>query len=183
MTRPLYRNTQASAGYAILELLILAAWITWLLAVLSLATVCEWRDRLLNQALVRRFFDPLLLRADFTQTCWARTHWEAGAWLAGAVGSDLMVQLLVGQPNVWTVLISLLTLVCFWYAPPRLIGAIGALYITQAVGSLIVVSLVSTITDAQAIITASALLWGVWCLFALVKLILVYTRTPKASLK
>lgn len=185
MVRPLYLNVRASAGsagYAILELLTLAAVITWLLAVLSLATLCEWRARLLNHALVRLVFDPLLLRVDFTRTCWARTPWGARAWLAGAVGSDLIVQLLVGKPNALTALISLLTFVCFWYAPPRLTGAIGSLYIMQALGSLAVVLLLASFTEDLAIINVGALLWWAWCVVALVRLLLTYLRTPKALL-
>lgn len=172
-----------SALAALTELLIMAALVTWLLVVVSLSALMELREHIVWPQLARRLLDPLLLRVDFTQTSWALTPWAARAWLAGAVVADLAVQFVAGEPTWWTVLFSLLTLVCFWYVPPRLTGAVGALYIMQALGSLAVVLLLAAFTDELAIINVGVLLWWAWCVFALVKLILAYLRTPKAQMK
>lgn len=169
-----------SALAALVELLVLAGLMALLLLVLFVAALLELRERIRWPQLAHRLLDPLLLRVDFTHTSWAQSPLTARAWLAGAVVADLSVQFVAGQPSWWTVLFSLLTLACFWLVPARLTGAVGALYIMQALGSLAVVILLASFTDNLTLINVGALLWWAWCVFALVKLILAYLRTPKA---
>ncbi len=131
--------------------------------------------------LFKRLTEPLLLRVDFTHPCWAASAWQARAWLAGAVAADLSAQTLVGNPTWMTVLASLVTPLVFWTAPARLSGAVGGLYIVQALGSVGVVTAVA-LGGTFATAEVAALAWWGWCMFALVKLILAYIRTPKALL-
>ena len=172
-----------SALAALVELLVLAGLMALLLLVVFVAALLALRERIRWPQLAHRLLDPLLLRVDFTHTSWAQSPWTARAWLAGAVVADLAVQFVAGQPTWWTVLLSLLTLACFWYAPPRLTGAIGALYIMQALGSLVVVLILAAFTEDNAVLNVGALIWWAWCVFALVKLILAYIRTPKALMR
>ncbi len=129
---------------------------------------------------LKRLIEPLFIKVDFTDRYWDISPAQARAWLIGAIVSDLSVQALVGLPNLLTVLASLLTAVIFWQVPARLSGAVGGLYIAQAVGSLVVVSLVA-MSESKLAVGLAARLWAAWCMFALVKLILGYIRTPKSQ--
>lgn len=126
----------------------------------------------------KRVVAPLFLKVDFTEPYWNVSTVQARCWLGGAVAADLLVQWIAGLPNVYTVLASLLTVAIFWALPRRLAGAVGGLYIAQAVVSLPVVTTASLVSREAAEIAGVA--WSAWCMFALVRLILGYIRTPKA---
>ena len=132
-------------------------------------------------SLIKRFVDPLTLRVDFTDPLWKVSPSQARSWLLGAVAADLLVQFVVGQPSLFTVLASSLTILVFWAMPARLSGAVGCLYIAQALCSWGIVSAVSMLGNRGVVETAT-LMWSGWCLFALLKLLLSYLRTPKASM-
>ncbi|KVP75545.1 hypothetical protein WJ96_07515 [Burkholderia ubonensis] len=126
----------------------------------------------------KRIAAPLVLKVDFTDPYWNISAGQARCWLGGAVAADLLVQWVAGLPNVLTVLASLLTLAIFWAIPARLSGAVGGLYIGQALVSLPVVTAAAMMSGNVAEIAGIA--WSGLCLFALVRLILGYIRTPKA---
>ncbi|KWA83821.1 hypothetical protein WL29_20875 [Burkholderia ubonensis] len=121
---------------------------------------------------------PLILKVDFTDPYWNVSAVQARCWLGGAVAADLLVQWIAGLPNLYTVLASLLTIAIFWALPRRLAGAVGGLYVAQALVSLPVVTAAGMVSRNAAEIAGVA--WSAWCMFALVRLILGYIRTPKA---
>jgi len=127
----------------------------------------------------KRLIEPLFLKVNFTDPYWSVTSTQARCWLGGAVAADLLAQYLVGMPNPMTILASLLTLIIFWAIPPRLSGAVGGLYTSQALVSMLVVTAAS-MAGNMAVVDVAAMLWSAWCMFALVRLILGYIRTPKA---
>ncbi|KVP39509.1 hypothetical protein [Burkholderia ubonensis] len=126
----------------------------------------------------KRVVAPLVLKVDFTDPYWNISTVQARCWLGAAVAADLLVQWVAGLPNVLTVLASFLTLVIFWALPARLSGAVGGLYIGQALASLPVVTAAAMVSRNVAEIAGIG--WSGWCMFALVRLILGYIRTPKA---
>lgn len=132
------------------------------------------------QSPIKRLLEPLFIKVDFTERYWDISPAQARAWLIGAIVADLSVQALVGLPNLLTVLASMLTAVIFWTVPARLSGAVGGLYISQALGSLVVVSIVA-MSEVKLVVELAAILWWAWCMFAFVKLILGYIRTPKSQ--
>lgn len=133
------------------------------------------------QNLFKRIFEPLTLRTDFRDMYWGISPSQARLWLAGAVTTDLAVQFVAGAPTMMTIVSSLLTLLLFWFVPSRLAGAIGGLYIGQAIGSLVVVTAAS-LTGVRMLAEVAGFVWWGWCMFALVKLVLAYIRTPKAEM-
>ena len=130
----------------------------------------------------KRLLAPLVLKVDFTESFWDISVGQARGWLLGAVATDLLVQYFAGMPSILTILASCLTLGIFWSFPARLSGAVGGLYISQALGSLVVVTALA-MTGYPLAADLGALLWGAWCMFALVRLILGYIRTPKSQLE
>lgn len=130
----------------------------------------------------KRLLEPLFIKVDFTESFWDISPRQARVWLLAAVVTDLLVQSFAGLPSLFTILASCLTLGIFWSVPARLSGAVGGLYISQALGSLVVVTAVA-MTGHQVAVDISALLWWAWCMFALVQLILGYIRTPKSQLE
>lgn len=131
------------------------------------------------QSPFKRLVEPLALRVSFTDPYWDISRSHARWWLGGAVAADLLVQLLVGMPSLLTVLGSFLTPIIFWALPARLSGAVGGLYTSQALGSLLVVTSVSLL-GSKGLVDVASVLWSGWGMFALVRLILSYIRTPKA---
>lgn len=131
--------------------------------------------------LIKRFLDPLTLRVDFTDPYWKATPGQARGWLVGAVAADMLVQYLIGQPSLFTILASTLTILVFWALPARLSGAVGGLYIAQAACSWLIVTVVS-MYGSRGVVDTATLVWSGWCLFALLRLLLCYMRTPKAAM-
>jgi hypothetical protein len=133
------------------------------------------------QNLFKRFIEPLTLRVDFKDPFWAVSPTQARLWLAGAVATDLAVQFVAGAPTLMTIASSVLTLLLFWFVPARLAGAIGGLYIGQAIGSLVVVTAAS-LSGVRMLVEVAGFAWWGWCLFAMAKMVLGYIRTPKAEM-
>jgi len=133
------------------------------------------------QNLLKRFIEPLTLRVDFRNPFWYVTPLQARLWVAGAVAADLAVQFVAGAPTLMTVVSSFLTLLLFWFVPARLAGAIGGLYIGQAIGSLVVVTAAS-LSGVRLLPEVVGFAWWGWCMFSLAKMVLVYIRTPKAEM-
>jgi hypothetical protein len=129
--------------------------------------------------LFKRLIEPLGLNVDFTDPYWNISRAAACGWLGAAMAADLLAQWLVGRPTWWTLGASAMTIALFWALPPRLAGAVGGLYIGQALVSILVAYAAATAGSAVLVATA-AYLWSAWCLFALVRLGLNYLRTPKA---
>lgn len=129
----------------------------------------------------KRFWQPLVLKVDFTDPYWTVTRGQARGWIGGAIAADLLAQWLVGRPTWMTILASLLTLAMFWSAPARLAGAVGGLYITQALVSILVVTAAAT-SGLSVVVACAAYLWSGWCLLALIHLALRYLRTPKGAM-
>lgn len=127
--------------------------------------------------ITKRLIEPLFIKVDFTDSFWDISTNQARVWLVAAVVTDLLVQSLAGSPNLLTIIASFLTLAIFWAIPARLSGAVGGLYIGQALGSLVVVT-ATAMTGYPMAVDVVALLWWAWCMFALVQLILGYIRTP-----
>lgn len=130
----------------------------------------------------KRLYEPLILRVDFTEPYWVLSSSAARGWLLAAVAADLVAQYTAGTPGPLTVLASFLTLLIFWTVPARLSGAVGGLYVAQALGSLVVVTSVAAVTERSFDVEAAALIWWGWCTFALIRLMLAYIRTPKSKL-
>lgn len=127
---------------------------------------------------LNRIIAPVLLNVDFRDRYWDVTPCRARCLLVLAVVADLFVQWLVGSPDIYTVLASVLTPAIFWAVPVRLAGAVGWLYIAQALLSLVVVTAAAMVSRNAA--EVAGIVWSAWCMFALVRLILSYLRTPKA---
>lgn len=127
----------------------------------------------------KRLLEPHAIKVDFTDQYWNISAAQARWWLSAAVAADLLVQALAGKPSLFTVLASLLTLAIFWAIPARLSGAVGGLYVTQALVSLLIVTVTATL-GSKMLVDIAALMWSGWSMFALVRLILAYIRTPKA---
>ena len=127
----------------------------------------------------KRLFQPLLLRVCFKHPYWDIGRAQARCWIVGALVTDLLAQWLVGVPSVTSILASLLTVALFWAAPARLAGAVGGLYVTQALVSVLVVTVAAT-SGSRLVVGAAAYLWSAWCMAALIVLVLRYIRTPKA---
>jgi hypothetical protein len=130
-------------------------------------------------SILKRLVQPLTLKVCFKEAYWDITRTQARCWIGGALAADFLAQWLVGKPSAITILGSLLTLAMFWAVPARLAGAVGGLYITQALVSIGVVS-VAAHSGSQFVVGAAAYLWSAWCMAALVVLVLRYIRTPKA---
>lgn len=131
------------------------------------------------QSPFKRLTQPLLLKVEFRDAYWNISRTHARCWIAGAMAADLLAQWLVGKPNPLTILASLLTIAIFWAVPARLAGAVGGLYIMQALVSIAVVTLAAT-SASSIVVAGAAYLWSGWCLLALVLVVLRYIRTPKA---
>lgn len=129
----------------------------------------------------KRVIAPLSLSVDFRDAYWSISRSASRWWLAGAVAADLAVQCLAGTPSLMTILSSLLTLVIFWTVPARLAGAVGGLYIGQAVISVAVVT-AAAMTGSRLVTSVASFTWWAWCMFALVKLVMNYIRTPKVQM-
>lgn len=127
----------------------------------------------------KRLLEPLTLKVCFKDQYWNISRTAARSWIAGAIGADLLAQALVGTPTLFSILGSLLTLIMFWAVPPRLAGAAGGLYLSQALASILVVSVAAT-SGSKLVVACAAYAWSTWCLVALVVLVLRYIRTPKA---
>lgn len=127
----------------------------------------------------KRLVQPLLLKVEFRDSYWDISRAQARCWIGGAMAADFLAQWSVGKPSVLTILASLLTIAVFWAAPARLAGAVGGLYITQALVSIAVVTAAAT-SGSSLVVAGAAYLWSGWCLLALVQVVLRYIRTPKA---
>lgn len=129
--------------------------------------------------MLKRLIQPVLLQVDFKDSFWNISAQSARFWILAAMVSDLLAQWLVGIPTVWSILASTMTLAVLWYVPARLAGAIGGLYVTQALTSILIVSLVA-LCGVKWVVAMAAYVWSAWCLFALIQVVLLYLRTPKA---
>lgn len=120
---------------------------------------------------------PLTLRVNFRDMIWDANPQVIMFALLAAVGTDLLANYVLGMLSLWKIVFSLATLL-YYSLPRRLAYAIACLYISQAVISFVVVVCLASL---HLTLVATILSYGfsVWCTFALVKLVLLYIRTPK----
>lgn len=131
------------------------------------------------QSPFKRLTQPLLLKVDFRDSYWNISRAHARCWVGAAMAADLLAQGLVGRPNLLTILASMLTIAVLWAVPARLAGAVAGLYVTQALVSIVAVAAAAT-SGSALVVSGAAYLWSGWCLLALVQVVLLYLRTPKA---
>lgn len=127
---------------------------------------------------IKRLIEPLILRVNFEEAYWEANKLEAGAWILIAIASDLIVQWLFGRQMLVSVVTAAVTAAVLWFRPPRLAAAIAGMYTTQALISVLVVKAAEFVGGWYAAELAG-MLWMAWCMFAILRLILVYIRTPK----
>lgn len=122
--------------------------------------------------------EPPMLKVNFQDPTWSVERKTVWAWLGTAIVADLCAQYLVGDPSAFTVILSLLTL-CLSFLPVRLSLALAGLYITQSVGSILVVTGLVMLGLPKPAVVLLASFWQLWCFVAMASLLLRYIRTPR----
>lgn len=140
------------------------------------------RDFLCNRTTLLRFVAPAMLRVDFTHSMWQTTQAEARGWILASVLADLLALWLTGEFNWWYLGLALVTPLSIWWLPTRLALAAATLYCAQALGSIVLVTGMEALLAPKMLIQGITALWQLWCMLALVVLLVRYIRTPKAAL-
>ncbi|MBU9200439.1 hypothetical protein KTD31_03600 [Burkholderia multivorans] len=127
---------------------------------------------------LKRLTHPLILRVNFEEAYWEANKLEAGTWILIAIASDLLVQWLFGRQLLVSMVTAVVTAIILWFRPPRLAAAIAGMYTTQALISVLVVKAAGFV-GGWYVAELAGTVWMGWCMFAILKLILTYIRTPK----
>lgn len=131
---------------------------------------------------LRRFWLAVRFRVDFTQPLWVADSRAARVWIGISSLAGLVALLAVGDLSVWTLILALLSPLGLWLLPARLAFAAAHLYTIQALASLALVAVLFPTPVPDLLIQLVAAFWQLWCMGALVVMILGYIRTPRAAL-
>lgn len=122
--------------------------------------------------------EPLMLKVNFQDPTWNTSRQTVWLLIGAAIAADLVAQFLVGDPSVFTVALSLLS-VFLGFFPTRVAVALAGLYITQSIGSILVVTGLVLLGLPKPAVVLLASFWQLWCFVAMARLILRYIRTPR----
>lgn len=129
-----------------------------------------------------RLIGPVLWRVDWRHRYWAASDKMALKWLFFAFLANLLAQSTVGKTGWLAVLLSAVSLFVIHFLPRRLVAAIGALMVTQALVSIalaLVLAAAGLPPLTREIILVS---WALWCMASGLRMALTYLRTPKAEM-
>lgn len=122
--------------------------------------------------------EPPMLQVNFQDPTWAARRETVWALIGVAIASDLVAQFLVGDPSFFTVALSLLS-IGLGFLPARLALAFAGLYISQSLGSIVMITGLVLLGLPKAAVVLLASFWQLWCFVAMASLFLRYVRTPR----
>lgn len=122
--------------------------------------------------------EPPQLKVNFQDPIWRVGKNSTWLLVGGAIAADLMAQFLVGNPGIFTIVLSLMT-VGLGFLPERLAAALAGLYISQSLGSLLLVTALVLVGLPKPAVELLGSFWQLWCFVAMVSLLLRYIRTPR----
>lgn len=122
--------------------------------------------------------EPPQLKVNFQDPTWSVGKNSAWRLVCCAIAADLLAQFLVGDPGIFTIMLSLLT-VGLGFLPERLAAALAGLYISQSLGSVLLITALVFAGLPKPAVELLGAFWQLWCFVAMASLLLRYIRTPR----
>lgn len=122
--------------------------------------------------------EPPQLKVNFQDLTWRVGKNSAWRLVGCAIAADLLAQFLVGNPGIFTIMLSLMT-VGLGFLPERLAAALAGLYISQSLGSVLLITALVFAGLPKPAVELLGSAWQLWCFVAMASLLLRYIRTPR----